>query len=138
MLRAYKLGGEGDLTESNRLWTNTRSIPNVPSPLFYRGVLYTLKEGGILSSFDIKTGKILKQARVDGALGRYYASPIAADGKLYTVSEEGKVGVIRAGAEWEQITTNTMEDGTKSTPAIADGRIYLRTYSALYCFENAD
>ncbi|MCP5114662.1 MAG: PQQ-binding-like beta-propeller repeat protein, partial [bacterium] len=138
MLRAYKLGGKGDLTESNLLWTNSRTIPNVPSPLFYRGVLYTLKEGGIFSSFDIKTGKIVKQARIKGALGDYYASPIAADGKLYTVSEEGKVAVFRAGAQWEQLAVNTMDDGSKSTPAIANGRIYLRTYSALYCFEKAE
>jgi outer membrane protein assembly factor BamB len=138
MLRAYRLGGEGDLTESNLLWTNSRTIPNVPSPLFYQGVLYTLKEGGILSSFDIETGEFVKQARIQGALGDYYASPVAADGKVYTVSEEGKVAVIQAGAEWEQIALNTMDDGSKSTPAIVDGRIYLRTYSALYCFEKHD
>ena len=80
----------------------------------------------------------MKQGRVNGALGDYYASPIAADGKIYTVSEEGKVAVFRAGAEWQQITVNTMDDGSKSTPAIANGRIYLRTYSALYCFEKAN
>ena len=65
-LRAYRLGGQGDLTESNFLWKNPKSLPNVPSPLFYRGVLYTLKEGGILTSFDIKTGAIVKQARLSG------------------------------------------------------------------------
>ena len=71
-VRAYRLGGEGDLTERNYLWKNPRSLPNVPSPLFYRGVLYTLKEGGILTSFDTKTGEIVKQARLPGALGDYF------------------------------------------------------------------
>lgn len=133
-LRAYRLGGAGDVTESHFLWKNSRSLPNVPSPLFYRGVLYTLKEGGILTSFDVKTGEILKQARLPGAPGAYYSSPVAADGKIYAISEEGKAAVIRAGAQWELLAVNTLDDGCKSTPAIAGGSLYIRTYSALYCF----
>jgi outer membrane protein assembly factor BamB len=137
-LWAYKLGGEGDVTESNFLWKNPKSLPNVPSPLFYRGVLYTLKEGGILTSFDPKTGEIQKQARLTGALGAYYSSPVAADGKIYAVSEEGHVAVIRAGAQWELITVNPLDDGAKATPAIVDGKLYIRTYSALYCFQQTN
>jgi outer membrane protein assembly factor BamB len=133
-LRAYRLGGRGDITESNFLWKNPRSLPNVPSPLFYRGVLYTLKEGGILTSFDIKTGQIVKQARIQGAPGDYFSSPTAADGKIYTISEEGKAAVIQAGPQWELIRVNNLQDGSRSTPAILDGKLYVRTYSALYCF----
>ncbi|MGH9720576.1 MAG: PQQ-binding-like beta-propeller repeat protein [Bryobacteraceae bacterium] len=133
-LRAYKLGGEGDLTERNFLWKNPKSLPNVPSPLIYRGVLYTLKEGGILSSFDIKTGEIAKQARLQGALGTYFSSPIGADGKLYAISDEGKAAVIRAGAQWELIAVNDLNDGCKATPAVVDGKLYLRTNGMLYCF----
>ena len=133
-LRAYRLGGEGDVTERNFLWKNSRSLPNVPSPLVYRGVVYTLKEGGILTSFDIKTGEIVKQARLQGALGAYYASPVAADGKIYAISEEGKAAVIRAGAQWELLAVNNLDDGCWATPAIVDGKIYVRTRNALYCF----
>ncbi len=133
-LRAYRLGGRGDVTESHLLWKNARVLPNVPSPLFYRGVLYTLKEGGILTSFDPKTGEIARSARIEGALGSYYSSPVAADGRLYTVSEEGKAAVIRAGAQWGILRVNDMGDGVKGTPAIVDGKIYLRTFGALYCF----
>ncbi len=63
-------------------------------------MLYTLKEGGILTSFDIKTGAIVKQARLIGALGDYFSSPIAAGGNIYLVSDEGKLAVIKAGAQW--------------------------------------
>lgn len=133
-LRAYRLGGKGDVTDTHLLWKNSRSLPNVPSPLAYRGVLYTLKEGGILTSFDMRTGEILKQARLEGAPGDYYASPVAADGKLYVVSEEGKASVIQAGAQWQVLKVNDMGDGCKGTPAIADGRLYIRTYGTLYCF----
>jgi outer membrane protein assembly factor BamB len=134
-LWAYRLGGEGDVTEKNFLWKNSRSLPNVPSPLYYEGVLYTLKEGGILTSYDPKTGEIYKQARLAGALGPYYASPVAADGKIYMISEEGKVSVVRAGAQWELLAVNTMGEGTKSTPAIVDSRLYVRTYTDLFRFQ---
>lgn len=133
-LWAYHLGGEGDMTERSFMWKNSSSLPNVPSPLYYRGVLYTLREGGILTSFDPDTGEILKRARLRGALGAYYASPVASDGKLYAISEEGNVSVIRAGAQWELLTVNAMGEGSKSTPAIVDGKLYLRTYDALYSF----
>ena len=133
-LRAYRLGGKGDITDSNFLWKDSKSLPNVPSPLYYRGVVYTLKEGGIFTSFDAKTGKILKQGRLPGALGAYYASPIATDGRIYLVSEEGQASVLRAGAEWEMLQVNDLDDGCKATPAIVGDRMYLRTYNTLYCF----
>lgn len=132
--RAYRLGGKGDLTDQSFLWKNPRLLPNVPSPLVYQGVLYTLKEGGIFASYDIKTGEILKQARLQGAIGAYYASPIAADGKIYTISEEGNASVIQAGRDWQVLHVNDLDDECKATPAILGGKMYLRTKSALYCF----
>jgi outer membrane protein assembly factor BamB len=133
-LWAFRTGGEGDMTDKSFLWKNAKSLPNVPSPLLYQGVLYTLKEGGILTSYDPKTGEVLKQARLEGALGAYYASPVAADGKLYALSEEGKLAVVRAAPQWELLAVNPLDDGSKSTPAIVGDRLYVRTYSALYCF----
>jgi len=122
------------MTERSFMWKNSSSLPNVPSPLYYRGVLYTLREGGILTSFDPESGEILKRARLRGALGAYFASPVASDGKLYAISEEGNVSVIRAGEQWELLTVNAMGEGSKSTPAIVDGKLYLRTYDTLYSF----
>lgn len=136
-LRAYRLGGDGDITESGFLWKNSKTLPNVPSPLFYRGVLYTLKEGGIFTSFDPKTGEVWKQGRLQGALGSYSASPIAADGKIYVLNEDGKSVVIRADAQWEILSVGDFEEGVKSTPAIVDGKMYVRTYGALYCIAKA-
>ncbi len=133
-VNCFRLGGKGDMTGKSELWKYEKSLPNVPSPLLYDGVLYLMKEGGILTSLDAKTGKVLKQARLPGALGLYFASPIAADGKLYTLSEEGKLSIIKAGGEWESIKVIDMGDGAHATPAIVDGRIYIRTHSVLYCF----
>jgi hypothetical protein len=96
--------------------------------------VYLLKEGGILTSLDAKTGELLKQARLQGALGDYYASPIAADGRIWVTSEEGKVVVLKAGPHWEVLRINTMDEECKATPAIEANRMWVRTRSALYCF----
>ncbi|MBM3803908.1 MAG: hypothetical protein FJW26_16520 [Acidimicrobiia bacterium] len=133
-VRAFRLGGEGDLTETNFLWRYQKSLPNVPSPLLYQNVVYLMKEGGVLTALDAATGAVLKQARLQGALGDYFASPVAADGKVFTVSHEGKVTVLKPGKDWEILAVNDLGEDCNATPAIADGRIYLRTQKALYCF----
>ena len=84
---------------SDVVWKYRKSLPNVPSPIVYRDVLYLLKEGGLVTSMDPATGVIHRQARIHGALEPYLASAVAADGKLYMVSQHGQVAVIRAGAD---------------------------------------
>ena len=133
-LLGIRLGGRGDLTKSNIVWRYRKSLPNVPSPLLYRGVLYLVKDGGILTTLDPKTGEVYKHARLRGALGRYWASPVAADSKVYVASEEGQVTVLAASATWEILSTNDLGDEVFATAAIEAGRIYFRTGSALYCF----
>lgn len=133
-IMAVKLGGRGDMTEKNILWRYYKSLPNAPSPLLYRGVIYLMKEGGIFTSLDAKTGAVLKQGRLMGALDQYFSSPVAGDGKIYVVSEAGHTSVIKAGGEWEHLKVNDMEEECFATPAIVDGKIYLRTHTALYAF----
>jgi outer membrane protein assembly factor BamB len=133
-LLAVRHGGHGDLTSSNVVWSLQKFLPNVPSPLYYQDVLYIVKDGGILTSLDPATGAILKQERLGRAPGTYYSSPVAADGKIYTISQEGKVSVIKAGAQWEVLAVNDLDDDCFATPAILDDRIYLRTGHHLYCF----
>ncbi len=133
-LLAFRLGGREDMTEKSFLWRYEKSLPNVPSPLLYDNVLYMLKEGGILTSFDPATGKVLKQGRLNGALDQYFSSPVGADHKVYTSSQAGKISVLKAGGEWEILATNDLEDECYATPAIADQRLYIRTKGALYCF----
>jgi outer membrane protein assembly factor BamB len=131
---AFRHGGRGDLTETNVLWRYRKSLPNVPSPLLYQNVLYLIKDGGVATTLNPKTGEVLKQARLPGATEQYWASPVAADGKVYIVSAEGKVSVLRASGDWELLVVNDLGDDCFATPAIADGRIYLRTRTKLYCF----
>ena len=134
---AIRLGGAGDVTETNILWRYFKSLPNVPSPLLYQNVLYLVKEGGILTALDPASGKVLKQGRLKGALDFYYSSPVGADGKIFTASQDGHVSVIKAGPDWEVLAVNDMDDEVYATPAPVDQRLYLRTKSALYCFGKA-
>ena len=136
-LVAVRHGGRGNLTDAgNVAWRLEKFLPNVPSPLIYEGVLYLVKDGGILTTLDAKTGKILKQGRLKGALDKYYSSPVGADGKVYMISQLGKATVVKAGGQWEIIASHDFEDEVYATPAIVDNRIYLRTRNTLYCFED--
>ncbi|MEP7363778.1 MAG: PQQ-binding-like beta-propeller repeat protein [Acidobacteriota bacterium] len=131
-LIAVKLGGSGDVTDSHVLWRYEKSLPDVPMPLVYKDVVFIVKSGGIATSLDAKTGKVLKQARLTGALEDYYASPIAADGKIYIPSEHGKVVVLRATGDWEILAINEFDADIYATPAISEGKMYIRTRNALY------
>ena len=134
-LLAVRPGGRGDLTGSSSvLWSVQKYLPNVPSPLLYRGVLYLIKDGGILTSLDPKTGTILKQGRLPGALDTYYASPVAGAGYVYVASQNGKMTVLKADGQWEILALNDFEEECYATPAIVDDALYVRTHSAMYCF----
>jgi outer membrane protein assembly factor BamB len=88
----------------------------------------------VLTTLDPATGAVLKQGRLRGAAERFYSSPVAADGKVFFVSEAGVVTVLKAGGAQEVLAVNELDDLCSATPAIADGRIYIRTRSALYAF----
>jgi hypothetical protein len=135
-LLAVRHGGRGDLTGSNVVWSMQKFLPNVPSPLYYEGVLYIDKDGGILTGLDPATGKILKQARLTGAPGTYYSSPVAANHRIYIASAEGVVTVIDAGAKLNVLATNKLDSAILATPALVGGNIYVRTETHLYAFGN--
>jgi len=133
-LLAIKLGGEGDMTEKAIRWKYQRPVPQVPSTLLYQGSLFMVNDSGILISFDPATGNVIKQGRLKGAIDKYFASPVGADGKVYLISQDGTVSVVKAAGEWDVLAVNPLDDEVFATPAIADGKIYVRTKSALYCF----
>ena len=127
-------GARGKLAPSAILWRFQKNLPYIPAPLIYRDVLYLVKTGGIITSLDPATGRPLKQGRSLEALGDYYASPVAADGKVYLANVEGKITVLKAAAEWEVLGVNDLGDEIHSTPALSGGRIFVRTRGAVYCF----
>lgn len=126
-------GGKGDISESHVTWTQLKSIPRNPSPLLHDGLLYLVRDGGIVSVLDAKAGEIVKQLRIS-VRGKFYASPIYGDGKIYLLGERGGLSVIRSGADPKEIATAAFKEDIYASPAIAGRRILIRTVSNLYCF----
>lgn len=126
-------GGIGDITKSHVDWEHEKSIPRNSSPLVYRGVVYLVADGGILTTLDAKSGKVLKQGRLADR-GKYYSSPVAGDGKVYVVSERGTINVIQAQGEWELLHSAKLGEDCYSSPAIVGGQLVVRTVGTLYCF----
>ncbi|HKG46251.1 MAG TPA: PQQ-binding-like beta-propeller repeat protein [Pyrinomonadaceae bacterium] len=133
-LLAIKMGGEGDQTAKAIRWRYTKPVPQVPSTLLYQGVLYMINDSGILLSFNPATGDVIKQGRLHGAIDKYFSSPVAADDKVFLIGQAGQVSVLKAAGDWQVLAVNELDDECFATPAIADGRIYIRTRSALYSF----
>lgn len=131
---AVKAGGKGDVTRTHRLWT-IRKGSNVTSPIFHEGHLYWMHEGlGIAFCADAKTGTLVYEQRVERA-DQVYASAVMADGKIYYVTRSGKTFVVAAKPEYQLLATNTLSDRStfNASPAIAGGRLYLRSDRYLYC-----
>jgi hypothetical protein len=133
-LMAVKLIPGKPLT-ARELWRYEKSFSYiVPSLLLYEGVLYSVKNGGILSTFDAATGKVLKTGRIStSATGGYSASPVAAAGKIYLANEDGKLLVLKAsGDAWEVLSSVDLDEPVYATPALSQGSVYVRTGAALY------
>lgn len=131
-----RVGGEGDMTEQNTVWTYGKRVPQLPSPLVYENVLYMVNDGGIVTLLEPDSGEVVSQGRLKGAVDSYYASPVAGDGKVFMASELGKVAVLIPENGLDVAAVNDLDDLIYATPAIADGRLYVRTRNTLYCFGN--
>jgi outer membrane protein assembly factor BamB len=133
---ALKPPGEGALTTNYVAWIHKKGVASVSSPLFYRSHVYVVQDGGRATCFDAKSGtKFYEQERV-GADGEYYASPIAAAGRIYCSSTKGKISVLEAGDKLVVKARNELGEGIYATPAIVDDQLYVRTTGHLWAFGN--
>jgi outer membrane protein assembly factor BamB len=133
---ALKPGGKGNVTESGLLWKQTKGLPYVASAILYRGQYIMVKDGGTVTAYDAKRGKPIDQQRLS-ATGSYYASPVAANGKVYFTSlTDGTITVVEGGAPKLKVVAENppLEERTAATPAIADDTLYVRTEKYLYAF----
>jgi outer membrane protein assembly factor BamB len=132
-LMALRPGSTGEVAKANIAWSDRKGVPGVASPLYYKGRLYTFKDGGLVYCHAADTGELLFDERL-GTVGYYYSSPVAADNRIYIASAEGVVTVIEAGAKLNVLATNKLDGAILATPALAGGSIYVRTESHLYSF----
>jgi len=130
---AVRPGGRGEIDKAQVAWKEKRALPEVPSPLYYQGRLYVVANGGIASCYQAQTGKMLYRQRL-GTGGFFYASPVAGNGNVYASSYNGVLVVFKAGDECQVLARNNLGESIVATPALVDGRIYVRTEGNLYAF----
>ncbi len=120
-------------SKAEKIWNYRKNIPEISTPLAHGGIVYTV-EKGIVTSLDAETGEMIKRDRIAEGSPKVYASPVAADGKIYIGTLEGSMFVLKAGGEWETISSVDLEDEIWASPAIADGHLFVRTRGKLYAF----
>ncbi|MBS1827978.1 MAG: PQQ-binding-like beta-propeller repeat protein [Acidobacteria bacterium] len=134
-LTALRLKNTATGVEATEVWRAEKGFNGViPTSILVGDVLYVVKNGGILTSYDAATGKVLKTARLTGAISGYSSSPVSAEGRVYFGSEDGKVSVLRSAGDWEILQVNDLAEPIFATPALSEGNIYVRTDAAIYRF----
>ncbi|GDY08902.1 hypothetical protein LBMAG52_23880 [Planctomycetia bacterium] len=131
---AVRGGGQGDVTQTHLLWKHkTKNTDHIVSPFVSDGRMFLVKEGGISTVFNTKLGEPVRGPKRIGSGGGYFASPVFGDGKIYLASENGNVVVLKNTADYEELAVNDVGESIIATPAIADGRLFIRTRTQLLC-----
>jgi len=132
---AVRGGGTGDVTKTHLLWKHaTKHTDHIVSPFISDGRMFLVKEGGISTVFDTKTGKPIRAAKRLSNNGGYFASPVGGDGKPYLAGDNGKIVVLRNNADFDELALNDLGETIIATPAISGGKLFVRTRTKVYCF----
>ncbi len=132
-LHGIKLGGNGDVTATHRVWLRQDTGSFVPTPAVYQGRIYLLRDRGEIECLDPMTGKTLWNGALPKSSASYYASPVVADGKLYAVREDGVVFVARVSDRFEILAENNMGESIIASPVPGSNRLFLRGEKHLFC-----
>ncbi len=128
-IKAFRLGGQGDLGEANLVWEQRKGMPRIPSFLYLKPYLYTINEGGIAMCLKEDTGEIVWQERVGG---NFSASPVSAEDHIYFLSDAGETTIIRAGPNFEVLERNALHEKCQASIAISHGHLFVRAEKHLY------
>ena len=133
---AIRLGGNGNLTGTPHIvWNLRKGSGPVPSPVLYRDYLYVLTNKGILSCFDARTGEVMYNNGRVPVPATFIASLLAFEGKVLLTSEDGDTFVVKAGPKFEVLGTNSIGEPVYASPAVSDGKIFIRGEKTLYCIQ---
>jgi outer membrane protein assembly factor BamB len=130
-IRAFRLGGNGDITSTHTVWELRENVPMIPSFLYHNSYLYSLTGRGKAMCLSAKTGEIIWEQSLGG--GRYSASPVYADGKIYFLSNKGVTTIIEAGPVFKEIAKNDIGESCRASYAISNGKILIRGEKHLFC-----
>lgn len=123
---AVRLGASGEVKESDYLWKYTKGTAYVPSPILYGDYIYLMTDKGLMTCLDAKTGAVKYEGGRVPVPATFTASPVAFGGQILLTSEDGDTFFVRAGPKHEVIRTNSVGEPVYSSPAIADGMIFIR------------
>ena len=129
-IRVVRAGGKGDVTKTHIAWESPDDVPKIPSMLYVKPYLYLVTEAGVANCLKAATGEVIWRERLGG---RFSASPVWADGKIYFLSEKGTTTVIADGAEFKTLTENELNETCKASLAVSQGNIFIRSEENLYC-----
>ena len=133
---ALRAGARGDISKGESqwvLWKTDRGGPYTPTPIVYRGHLYSVQNNGVLTCYDSKTGEQKYETKLQGD---FSASPVANDGRLYFASEGGEVSIVKAGPTFQLLKQIDMGSPCFATPAISNQTLFIRTLNELYAIGN--
>jgi len=134
-LLAVRPGGQGDVSATHVRWRQQRGLPYVPTPLYHQGRVHLVKNGGLVSCFKAATGEVLYQEERVGAIGDYYASPIAAGDRICVASQPGTLVIFEAADSLKILARNVLGEEVLATPAVVEDTLYVRTAMRLYAFK---
>ncbi len=129
-IRAVRTGGQGDVTDTHIAWSTTKDVPKVPSMLYVKPYLYLVTETGVAKCLKAATGEEIWKERLRG---KHSASPIWAEGRIYFLSENGKMTVIEAGPEFKILAENELNEKCCASPAVSNKQIFIRSEHTLFC-----
>lgn len=127
---AVKLGARGQLPSDAVLWQDDAAAPDSSTPVIYEGLVFSVADNGIAKCLEARTGKLQWDERLKG---QYRASPLAAEGRIYFLNATGLMTVVRAATSFECLAENQLDDASYASPAVSDGKIFLRGKERLYC-----
>lgn len=130
---AFKPGGPGERSLDEIVWRDERGTPDTPCPVVWNDLLFLLTDDGIAKCLDVYTGQVKWRERLGD--GPYRASPVAAEGRVYFLSTAGLTTVVDASDRFKRLARNQLEAETLASPALSDGKIYIRGRQWLYCIK---
>ena len=129
-IKAFRLGGKGELKETNLVWEQKKGMPKVPSMIYVKPHLFAITDGGVASCLKADTGELVWQERVGG---NFSASPVAAEGRIYFLGDNGETTVIEAGPEFKVLAKNPLGEKVQASLAASQGQMFIRTEKNLFC-----
>ena len=129
-IKAFKLGGHGELNDSSIVWEQKKGIPKIPSMIYVKPYVFAITDAGIATCLRSDTGDIVWQNRLGG---NFSASPVSSDGRIYFLADNGETTIIEAGPEFRVIAKNPLGERVQASPAISNGKLFIRTDRHLFC-----